>query len=128
MKSKAYQLENSIASKTSGYVTFVDALAHLARLNKIDCHLTELLKEECPISSLDHKTVLTYKEVLAAPDKLLFEEEKLGGRNISRPFNFCQFTKNIKLTCTFCHRIDYSDRFIQKFMIVVLTQQGKVDI
>ena len=22
---------------------------------------------------------------------------------------FCQFTKNIKLTCTFCHIIDYSD-------------------
>ena len=60
--------------------------------------------------------------------KVTFLGKKLRERNISRLLNFCQFTKNIKLTCTFCHRIDYSDRFIQKFMIVVLTQQGKVDI
>ena len=49
-----------------------------------------------------------------------------GGNN--GPFNFCQFTNNVRFTCTSCHGIAYSDESIQNVMIVVLTQEGIVDM
>jgi len=52
-----------------------------------------------------------------------FKEEGNNG-----PFNFCQFTSNLRLTCTSCHQIGYSGESIQNVMIVVIRGEERGDM
>ncbi len=52
-----------------------------------------------------------------------FKEEGNNG-----PFNFCQFTSNLRLTCTSCHQIGYSGESIQNVMTVPITGEEIADM
>ena len=41
-----------------------------------------------------------------------------------RPYNFCQYTTDIRLTCTRCQEITSFSATIDNFLVLVLTQQG----
>ena len=56
----------------------------------------------------------------------IFNCLKEGGNN--GPFNFCQFTSNLRLTCSSCHQIAYFGESIQNVLVVVLTEQGIVNM